>query len=300
MERSRSAVWNEIRRNRVRGRYVPKKAHHKAYIRRRQSKYQGKKIIDHDGLKKKVDELLRLGLSPETVAGRIRRQLRRLPSISRESVTRYLKSVYGRQIEIVCNRLRAKHGARRRCRTKKLENRIFIEKRPKYIDERRMVGDVESDFIVSGKSGKGILLVVVDRKLRMKFMEKVLPVSIENVERAFLRIKARYPELHTVTTDNDILLAKHECLANLLGVRIYFCRPYHSWEKGTVENANKLIRQFIPKSSDISRYSKRFIERLERSLNDRPMKCLDYRTPNEMLAAHRMRRNKKTPKVASF
>lgn len=298
MERSKSAIWNEIQRNRVRGRYLPKKAHHKAYVRRRQSKYQGKKIVEHGDLKKKVDELLRLGLSPETVAGRIRRRLKQLPSISRESVARYLKSVYGRQIEIVRDRMKAKHRWRKRGRSKKLENRTFIEKRPKYIDERRKVGDAESDFIVSGKSGKGILLVVIDRKLRVKFFEKVLPVSIENMEAAFLRIRKRYPELRTVTTDNDLLLAKHERLAQLLRVKIYFCRPYHSWEKGTVENANKLIRQFIPKGSDISRYSKRFIERLERSLNDRPMKCLGYRTPNEMLAMHRkcIMRNKKRPK----
>lgn len=297
MERSKSAIWNEIHRNRVRGRYVPKKAHHKAYVRRRQSKYQGKKIVDHILLKREVDTLLRRGLSPEIVAGRIRRQMKRFPSISRESVARYLKSVYGRQIEIVRDRMKAKHRWRKRGRSKKLENRTFIEKRPKYIDERRKVGDVESDFIVSGKSGKGILLVVIDRKLRVKFFEKVMPVSIENVEWAFLRIKARYPEMKSITTDNDLLLAKHDRLARLLRVKIYFCRPYHSWEKGTVENANKLIRQFIPKSSDISRYSKRFIERLEQSLNDRPMKCLDYRTPHEMLVIYRKRmRNKKRPK----
>ena len=94
-------------------------------------------------------------------------------------------------------------------------------------------------------------------------------------------------------TDNDILLAKHARLANLLGVRIYFCHPYHSWEKGTVENANRVIRRDVPKGSDISKRSKRFIERLERTLNDRPMKCLDYRSPNEALAEYRKRKNKK-------
>lgn len=272
---------------------MPKKAHHKAYVRRRQSKYQGKRIVEHDGLKRVVDQLLRLGLSPETVAGRIGKRLKQLPSISRESVARYLGSVYGRRIEIARSRLAAKCRARHRRRTKPLEGRVFIGKRPQYIDERRKVGDVESDFIVSGKSGKGILLVMVDRKLRVKFLEKVLPISIEKVEWAFLRIKARYPELHTITTDNDILLAKHERLAKLLAVKIFFCRPYHSWEKGTVENANKLIRQFIPKGSSIAKYSKRFVERLEQKLNDRPMKCLAYRTPHEVLNAHRTRAGNK-------
>jgi transposase, IS30 family len=293
MGRAKSAVWNEWKRNKVNGRYVAKKANHKAYVRRKQSKYQGKKIVHNHALKKKVDELLRTGISPEAVAGRIRRQVKQLPSVSKESVYRYLASVYGRQIEAQRDRMKLKRTARRRGKTKSLEGRTFIEKRPKHIDNRAKVGDAESDFIVSGKSGKGILLVVVDRKLRMKYIERILPVSIAHMEAAFVRIKDRYPEMKTMTTDNDLLLVKHARLAKLLGVRIFFCHPYHSWEKGTVENANKLIRQFVPKGSDISKRSKRFIEGLERTLNDRPMKCLDYRTPHEAMAEHRRRKKQK-------
>jgi transposase, IS30 family len=293
MGRATSAVWNEWKRNGVKGRYIAKKAHHKAYVRRKYSKYQGKKIVDHGDLKEAVDGLLRLGLSPETVAGRVTYRLKHVPSISRESVARYLGSVYGRRIEAIRSRLKAKPKAKRRGKHRKLDGRTFIEKRPKHIEKRMRVGDAESDFIVSGKSGKGILLVVVDRKLRKKFIERILPVSIGNVERGFLRIKKRYPEMKTATTDNDILLAKHIRLAKLLKVKIYFCHPYHSWEKGTVENANRTIRQFIPKGSDVSKYSKRFIERLEHRLNDRPMKCLGYRTPNEAMAHHRRRQKNK-------
>lgn len=301
MGRAKSAVWNEFERNRVEGRYVAKKAHHKAYVRRRQSKFQGKKIVEHDGLKKKVDELLRTGVSPETVAGRVRRRLKHLPSVGKDSVYRYLASPYGRQIEARRMFLKTKRSRHRRNKTKSLEGRTFIEKRPKRIDDRAGVGDAEADFVVSGKSGRGILLVVVDRKLRVKFIERILPVSIANMEAAFLKIKKRYPEMRTITTDNDILFAHHERLARILQVKIYFCHPYHSWEKGTVENANKLIRQFIPKGSDLSKYSKRFIERLERKLNDRPMKCLDYRTPNEALTRYRSRvRKQKQRRSASF
>ncbi len=295
MGRAKSAVWNEWKRNRVRGRYVPQKAHHKAYVRRKYAKYQGKKIVHHPELKQKVDELLRTGISPEAAAGRVTRQEKHLPSIGKDSVYRYLASPYGRQIENFRNRMKAARR-RRRGRHHKLEGRVFIEKRPKRIDDRARVGDAEADFVVSGKSGNGILLVVVDRKLRMKLIERVLPVSIENVEQAFLRIKARYPEMETITTDNDILFAKHQQLEGLLNVKIYFCHPYHSWEKGTVENANKTIRQFIPKGSDLSRYSKRFIERLERTLNRRPMKCLDYRTPQEAMTRYRKGKIKKTPR----
>ena len=290
MGRAKSAVWNEVRRNRTRGRYVAKKAHHKAYVRRKYGRYQGKTIVHRSVLKKEVDALLRQGLSPDIVAGRVRRRLQRRFWIGKDSVYRYLRSVYGRAIENFRARMKARRKTRRRGKSKSLDGRTFIEKRPKHIEKRMRVGDAEADFIVSGKSGKGILLVVVDRKLRMKFIERILPVSIENMEAAFLRIKQRYPGMKTVTTDNDLLFAKHERLARLLNVKIYFCHPYSSWEKGTVENANKSIRQFIPKGSDIAKYSKRFIERIERTLNDRPMKCLDYQTSYEAMARHRKRK----------
>ncbi|QQR54385.1 IS30 family transposase [Candidatus Peregrinibacteria bacterium] len=90
-----------------------------------------------------------------------------------------------------------------------------------------------------------------------------------------------------MTTDNDILFQKHKELEKLLGIKIYFCHPYHSWEKGTVENTNKIIRKDIPKGSDISKYSKAFIQRLEEKLNRRPLKCLNYLTPKEALLVHR-------------
>jgi len=82
-------------------------------------------------------------------------------------------------------------------KVKKLEGRVFIDKRPRYINERRRVGDAEADFIVSGRSGKGILLTLADRKIRVSFIEQILQVSIKNVHKAFLRVKKRFPELHS-------------------------------------------------------------------------------------------------------
>lgn len=171
-------------------------------------------------------------------------------------------------------------------------DRIFIDQRPKHINARTRIGDAESDFIVSGKSGRGILLVVVDRKLRTTFIERILEVSVADVHRAFLRIQQRFPELRSITTDNDILFQDHQALAALLGVRIYFCRPYHSWEKGTVENTNGIIRRDIPKGANISKYSKRFIQKIENKLNRRILKCLGYRTPAEALAKVRKRKKR--------
>ena len=174
-----------------------------------------------------------------------------------------------------------------------LSDRKFIDERPSIIDLRKRIGDIEGDFIVSGKSGKGILLVVVDRKLRVSFLEQIYPVTIETVHTSFLAIKRRFPEMKTMTTDNDILFRHHQKLEKLLQIQIYFCHPYHSWEKGTVENTNKYIRKDIPKGSDLSCYSRSFIQSIEEKLNRRPMKCLKYFTPAEALA--RYRSTKKSP-----
>ena len=157
----------------------------------------------------------------------------------------------------------------------------MISKRPKYINDRKGLGHMEGDFIVSGKSGTGILLVLVCRRTRKGLMERILPVSVRNVERALLRMKQRFPEIKTITFDNDILFLEHKRLEQKLKVRIYFCHPHAPWEKGGVENLNRWIRRFVPKSSDISRYSKLFFQKLEAKANRRFMEVLGFYTPEE-------------------
>lgn len=146
---------------------------------------------------------------------------------------------------------------------------------------------MEADFIVSGRDGVGILLVTVCRKLRVSFLEIIYTVTIKEIHLSFLKIKKRFPEMKTLTLDNDILFRHHRQLEQLVGIKIYFCNPYHSWEKGTVENVNKQIRRHIPKGSDLSQYSRDEISAIEEFLNQRFMKCLNYKTPSEALAGYR-------------
>lgn len=155
------------------------------------------------------------------------------------------------------------------------------------------IGDVEADFILSGKTGKGILITIVCRKLRIIFIEQILNVNIKNVHRAFKKVKKKFPEMKTMTTDNDLLLQKHRELEKILGgVKIYFCDPYSSWQKGSVENANKNIRKYIPKGNDISKYSNYRIKKIEEKLNNRIMECLNFLTPYEALEKHRKRKKR--------
>ena len=96
--------------------------------------------------------------------------------------------------------------------------------------------------------------------------------------------------MKTVTTDNDILLRMHKTLEKLLKLKIYFCHPYHSWEKGSIENLNKQIRKYIPKGSDLSQYDKEYISLVEEKCNERFMKVLKYKSPKEKLKEHRERK----------
>lgn len=294
LKRSVSTISDELKRNSVRRSYNPAKAHHKAYVRRKYAKYQGMKIVTHSALRVFVEEKLTEGRSPASVAGRIKHHEKHLPRISPDSIERFLKSVYGRGVEAQRKRIRSRRTwRRRRPKITRLKDRKFIDIRPKIINQRGRVGDVEADFIISGKSGSGVILTVTDRKLRISFLEKILPVSIENVHRAFRSIKKQYPELRTITTDNDLLLERHRKLEKLLDVIIYFCHPYHSWEKGTIENTNGEVRKIIPKGSDISSYSKHFIRSVERKINSRYLKCLKYQTPKEALELYRKQKRRR-------
>lgn len=292
LNRSVSTISDEIARNSVHGAYDATKAAHKACVRRKRAKYQGMKIVENPALRKRVEELLLEGRSPEAIAGRITRKERHLPSISGDSIERFLKSVHGRKIESSRHAQKTKRKWRKkRKKVTQLTDRKFIDVRPSIIDTRGRVGDAEADFIVSGRDGHGILLTIADRKLRTSFIEQILVVTIKETEKACLRIKKRYPEWRTMTTDNDLLWQHHLRLEKLLGITIYFCHPYHSWEKGTIEHTNGEIRTDIPKGSDISKYTKRDIRKIETRLNDRFMECLNYATPAEVLLAHRKRKN---------
>ncbi len=236
-----------------------------------------------------IETALLSGQSPDAIAGRLATGIDGLLSISADSIYRYIASVYGRRIEyeraLVRRRTRAK---KRRPIAARLRDRTFIAERPATITHRVRVGDLEADFIVSGKSGTGYLLTATDRKSRYGFIRLILPVTIVNMEAAFLDVQTHFPELVSLTLDNDILFRFHDRLARLLGVPIYFTDPYASWQKGSVENYNKQIRKYIPKGANISRYSAKELAAIEHRLNERYMSVLNYRTPTECLAAHRL------------
>lgn len=290
MGRDGGAVWREMDRNKTNEEYDPKKASHKAYVRRKYSKYQGMKIVESSNLRAFVEKKLLEGQSPEGISGRLKfKRENGLPYVSKDSIYRFIKSPYGRAIETALRR--KKKRSKKRAKKGTLDGRVFIDKRPAHINERVRVGHTEFDFILSGKEGRGILTTVSDRKLRISFLEPIYKVSIKAVHDALRKIKDRFPEWRTGTTDNDLLFARHKELEKEIDIKIFFCHPYHSWEKGGIENVNWEIRKDVPKGSDISKYSRKFWRKLEEKLNNRFMECLEYRTPKEALEQYQKQKN---------
>jgi transposase, IS30 family len=292
MGRGHSTIGDELNRNQVAGEYQATKAQAKSVVRRRAAKYQSKKIVEHPPLQDFIHQVLLAGQSPEAIAGRLKAGLEPgLPYVSRDTIEAYIKSVYGRTLEYELKLLKA--GQKRKNKRKRPgvgppgDKKTYIDDRPEVITNRERVGDLEVDFIVSGKTGTGYALTAADRKLRAGFIRKILPVTVANALAALLDIKRVFPELTSITTDNDILWRYHTKLEQALGVPFYFCHPYSSWEKGGVENYNGQARKYIRKGSDISQYGDAYVQMVETKLNDRYMAVLGYQTPTEALDAYR-------------
>ena len=288
LHRSVSTISDEIKRNSVRGKYDPHKAQHKAYVRRHNASFRGQKIVNNKKLRSFIESGLLDGQSSEGISGRIKYQEKHLPNVSKDVIYQYLRSSYGKIIGL---ELKKKKRLKGRKKLAKLKDRTFIDKRPKIIDKRARIGDVEADFIVSGRGGKGIILTVVCRKIRAAFLKIIYDISIDEVHKSFIKIQKRFPEMKSITTDNDILFKMHKTLEKLLGLKIYFTHPYHSWEKGSIENLNGIIRKYIPKGSDLSKYDEEYISLVEEKCNQRYMKVLKYKSPEEKLKEHRKRKS---------
>ena len=161
-----------------------------------------------------------------------------------------------------------------------MPNRVGIENRPAIVDQKSRIGDWEADTIV-GKGQKSALLTLVERATRYTIICKLKNLKAEDTARAAVRaLKAHKGRVHTITMDNGKEFYQHTKIAKALEAETYFCRPYHSWEKGLNENTNGLIRQYFPKQTDFRNISDREIRRVQDELNHRPRKTLGCETPS--------------------
>ena len=162
----------------------------------------------------------------------------------------------------------------------RIKNRVGIEKRPAVVDERSRIGDWEIDTII-GKGHKGTLVTIVERKSRYTLSECVNSKNAREVAEATVELLSPIKDkVLTITADNGREFSLHEEIARRLDTQFYFARPYHSWERGTNENTNSLIRQYFPKSTDLREVTDGQVKFVCDRLNDRPRKTLDFLRPN--------------------
>jgi len=248
------------------------------------------KLDKYPELKKKVVEGLQKEWSPDVIAGKLKSaEPEALPetTISHESIYHYIYNKKGR-FEGLYKYLRQgqskrhKLHSRKKCKLRILE-RKSIHFRPEYIGERKRFGDWESDSVIFSKQ-KTILSVQSERKSKLIRIRKLCNKSAEETKNALIMTAESVPKelFLSITFDNGTEGAKHTEIKKEYGVETYFCDPFASWQKGGVENANKLIRQYLPRSADLGKYTDRDIFLIQEKLNNRPRKCLNYQSPNEV------------------
>ena len=162
-----------------------------------------------------------------------------------------------------------------------IPNRISIKERPSEADGKRF-GDLEMDTII-GKDGMGAILTLTEKSTNFIWMEKLKHgKNAQEVARAVIGILLPYKErLKTVTTDNGSEFAAHEKITKALGVSVYFADPYASWQKGAIENANKLIRQYIPKGTCFDDLNEKQIKEIQYKINRRPRLKIGFFSPKD-------------------
>ncbi|HEX7321230.1 MAG TPA: IS30 family transposase [bacterium] len=227
---------------------------------------------------------LKAGLSPELIAGRLPLDHPDV-RINHEAIYKY---IYATHRELI--RYLVRHNKKRRCRghsrkhqQSHIPNRVAIAVRPAGVAQRERAGDWEADTVISRQS-KAALQVLGDRASRLVRIRKIRQTTSAAVRQAISGMLGAYPVdlRHTITYDNGHENVEHEWINQKLGTMSFFCNPYHSWEKGTVENLIGLIRRYLPKRTDLSKMRKDRIMAIENRLNSRPRKCLAYRTPFEV------------------
>ncbi len=291
--RDKSTISRELRRNSPpeRRRYVPCRAHARACERK--TKANKHERLKNDLVRQYVKDGLANGWSPEQISGRIRID-HPGQTINHEAIYQYIYHPQNPdRLEMIqllrrAHKKRKNKGIGRKVRKTTIPNRIPIDARPRSVESRRHYGHWEGDSLISRKS-KAALNTLVERKSRLVLITKLSRKSADETNQAVIARLKKLPAKgrQTLTLDNGTENAKHEQLSAELGIKCYFARPYASWERGTNENINGLIRWYLPKGTDFRRITTEQVARIENLLNSRPRKCLGYKTPMEVAASSR-------------
>lgn len=285
-----STISREIARNRrkyrkkrniknKKARYEAGVAHHKAYVRRKYAKYQGKRINENRDLKNYIVCGLKRYWNPDEISGKMKREGKPF-YVSKTTIYEWLRSVWGQRYVpyLYSGRYYTKKRKSKKAAKSMIPRRVSIHDRPaRFASE---YGHYEADTFVSGKNtgSKAAVAVAIETKADYLEMRKLAGMKPKGFAAAMRNMRRRII-MKSATLDNGIENRDHE----RIGTRTFFCDPYSSWQKPHVENGIRLVRRFIPKGSDIAKVSETKIARVARILNHKPRKSLGYQTPYEIM-----------------
>jgi IS30 family transposase len=288
--RNKSTICRELTRNKssTYNVYLSHKAHERAVKRKtnaaKRPRLKNMVIMNY------VIEKLHLGWTPEQIAGRIPQELPG-QTISHEAIYQFIydkATLCDRDLRPCLprrHRKRLPRGHSRKHRKLHIPQRVSIKERPVHINERLEFGHWEVDTMISRQNSSS-LAVALERLSRHLHIAKLPAKSARSLRISLNRRLGSHPThlRKSITYDNGSENVEHVLVNKTLGTQSYFCEPYRSWEKGSVENAISLIRRFLPKKTDFAIITKEQVKQIENLLNNRPRKCLGYKTPNEIFS----------------
>lgn len=233
-------------------------------------------------IKAYIDDKLYKKFSPEQIVGTAKKNS--VAMVSCERIYQYIWEDKKRGGELYSHlRTRGKRYRKRGCLKDKrgiIRNRVSIEERPKQVEERKRTGDLEIDTII-GKNHQKAIVTINDRVTGQLLMKKLESKNADQLAKATIELLSPMKDhIKTITADNGKEFAEHQKIAEKLGIDFFFAHPYHSWERGSNENLNGLIRQYIPKKTDFNTITDQYIQFVQDELNNRPRKRFNFLSPN--------------------
>ena len=280
--RSPNTIAAELKRNSYQdGRYIAARAKQKAYVRRKYARYQGKKIQEDDELRAFIILKLSERWNPDEIAGYLRVNPALGLYASKTAIYEWLRSAWGQQYCVLLYSQRYQRKPRRKNKTDRvmIPDRTSITERPLAALGRVELGHCEYDSIVSSKrSGStAALAVVAERSSRLIRASLVPNLKPEPYATTISRL-VQGLDTRTMTTDNGIENRHHRLITRKTGAPVFFTDPYSSWQKGGVENANKMLRQYFPKGTDFATVSQTDVVYALECINNKPRKILGYKS----------------------
>jgi IS30 family transposase len=289
--RSHTTIGAELRQGGpVNGEYVAIRAQRLSYLRK--AKSYVRPPLKNDWLYAYVHARLRDGWSPQQISGRLRRDYpgEKTRHINHETIYRYIYAGENQDLRLWeylprKQKKRRKKGGRKTHRSC-IPNRVSIHERPVTVEERAEFGHFEGDSIEGRRVHKDGIHTEVERKSRKTFARKVDRIASAETLHAQLAIfeSMPAPARRSTTLDNGKEHSRHEQLTIGLGTNVYFADPYSSWQRGTNEYHNGLVRRYLPKRTDFTALTQDELDDIVEEINNRPRKCLDYATPNEVFS----------------